>query len=305
MRERGDGDGLDVFRRDVVATSERGLRAAELEQSQRAARRGADLQPCAGPGRGDEIDHVEADRLRDVNLLERPLELDQPWRVDHRLEHDLVAGALEAPLEHAPLVVPLRVADADPKQEAVELRLGERVGALVLDRVLGREDDERRLEQVRDAFDRHLPLLHRLEQRRLCLRRRAVDLVGEEQIGEDRARAELELALPLVEDRRARDVGGHQVGCELDAREAHARRLGERAGDPRLRQSREVLDQDVPVGEQAEQHELEHLPLADHRPLDLVEDLLGGRLDVVDPEHALRRRLRRRRQDARVSRASV
>jgi hypothetical protein len=95
--------------------------------------------------------------------------------------------------EHLHLVVARGQADVQLEQEAVELRLGQRVGALVLDRVLRRADDERVGQQPGRAVDRHLPLLHRLEQRRLRLRRRAVDLVGEQQVGEDRARAEGEL----------------------------------------------------------------------------------------------------------------
>src|SRR5262249_15430283 len=39
-----------------------------------------------------------------------------------------------------------------------------------------------------------------------------------------------------------------------------------------LRQAGEVLDQHVAVGEQSEQDELERLPLADDRALDLVEE---------------------------------
>jgi hypothetical protein len=38
------------------------------------------------------------------------------------------------------------------------------------------------------ADGRHLALLHRLQQRGLGLGRRAVDLVGQQQVGEDRAR---------------------------------------------------------------------------------------------------------------------
>ena len=148
-----------------------------------------DLDARRAARRRDEVDHVEADRLGDVHLLERGLKLDQLRPVDDRLELDLVAAALHPPLEHTPLVLALGVADADPQQEAVELRLRERVGALVLDRVLGREHDERRRERPRLALDRDLPLLHRLEQRGLRLRRGAVDLVGEEEVGEDRARA--------------------------------------------------------------------------------------------------------------------
>ena len=71
---------------------------------------------------------------------------------------------------------------------------------------------------VRDAVDRDLPLGHRLEQRRLRLRRRPVDLVDEQDVGEDRAGAELEVARLLVVDREPGDVGRLQVGRALDAR---------------------------------------------------------------------------------------
>ena len=47
-----------------------------------------------------------------------------------------------------------------------------------------------------------------------------------------------------------------------------------------------VLEQDVAVGEDPEQHELEHLALADHRALDLREDLLGAAADVGEGQHA-------------------
>jgi hypothetical protein len=46
---------------------------------------------------------------------------------------------------------------------------------------------------VGGAGDGHLALLHRLEQRRLHLGRRAVDLVGEHDVGEDRAGLEAKL----------------------------------------------------------------------------------------------------------------
>ena len=107
-------------------------------------------------------------------------------------------------LEDPPLLEHAGIAERGAKQEAVELRLGQRERALVLDRVLGREQEERVGELERHPVDGHLPLGHRLEQRRLRLRRRAVDLVDEEDVREDRARAELEVARLLVEDRHAR-----------------------------------------------------------------------------------------------------
>ena len=54
--------------------------------------------------------------------------------------------------------------------------------------------------------------------------RGAVDLVGQHDLGHDRAGAELEVAGLLVVDRDAGDVAGQQVGRELDALEAAADR---------------------------------------------------------------------------------
>jgi hypothetical protein len=56
----------------------------------------------------------------------------------------------------------------------------------LLDRVLRREDEERRLELVGFSTVRDGAFLHRLEQRRLRLRRRAVDLIREDDLAEDR-----------------------------------------------------------------------------------------------------------------------
>ena len=46
------------------------------------------------------------------------------------------------------LLVARGIIDADHEHEAVELRLGQRIGALLLDRVLRRQDEERRIERV-------------------------------------------------------------------------------------------------------------------------------------------------------------
>ncbi len=163
MRERWDRDALDVFRRDEVTPEERSAAARELEQRERAARARADLDLAARSRRGDEVDDVVADRLGHVDLLDRALHPQQRLPVDDALELDLVASALDAALEHPPLVLAFRIADAEPDHEAIELRLGQRVRALVLDRVLRRDHEERRLERMRRVLDRHLPLRHRLE----------------------------------------------------------------------------------------------------------------------------------------------
>jgi hypothetical protein len=50
------------------------------------------------------------------------------------------------PAEHAGFLLQGRVAQAEADEEAVELGLGEREGALVIDRVLGGDDEEGRFE---------------------------------------------------------------------------------------------------------------------------------------------------------------
>ena len=73
MRERGDGDRFHVVGRHVVAPLQRSVSARELQQCERPARRRADLHTRRGPRRCHEVDHVEADLLRYVHLLERAL----------------------------------------------------------------------------------------------------------------------------------------------------------------------------------------------------------------------------------------
>ena len=98
-----------------------------------------------------------------------------------------LAGGLVAAGDR-PLIRLGRVAEAGPQQEPVELGLRQRERAFELDRVLGREDDERVGQGAGRALDRDLALLHRLEQRGLGPRRGPVDLVDEQDVGEHRAR---------------------------------------------------------------------------------------------------------------------
>ena len=144
------------------------------------------------------------------------------------------------------------IADEHLGHEAVELRLGERVGALELDGVLGREHCECRGQRVPDAIHSDGTLLHRLEQCGLCFRGRPVDLVGQHQIGKDRTRSERELA-SAAQERDAGDVGGHQVGGELDALELDVQRERQYAHQQRLGGSGHALEQHVTASEQADE----------------------------------------------------
>ena len=189
-------------------------------------------------------------------------------------------------------ILALGVLDDQLEEEAIELRLRKRVGALHLERVLRGEHEERLLELVGLLRDGDRRLAHRLEQRGLRLRRRAVDLVGEDDVREDRALRELELLhAALLDDHvRADDVGRHEVGRELHARERGVDGLRERADEHRLAEAGHAFQQRVTTAEEAHQHALDDRLLADdHRPdllaelaqvgseaLDVREDILRG-----------------------------
>ena len=58
-------------------------------------------------------------------------------------------------LQHTAFFVDGRIAEAEPNQEAVELRFGQRKRAFVIDGILSRDDEKRRLERVRVSIRGH------------------------------------------------------------------------------------------------------------------------------------------------------
>jgi hypothetical protein len=172
------------------------------------------------------------------------------------------------------------VADEDLQEEAVPLRLGQRVDALALDRVLGGQHQEGRRDGVGHAGDRDVALGHHLEQGGLDLGRGAVDLVGQHHVGEHGPELDVEGLLRGPVDAGADEVGGNEVGGELEAAEAAAQDAGHRLGGQGLGQAGGALEQAVAAGQPGHEEALEHVVLADHHPLGLeerlLEDLFGG-----------------------------
>ena len=167
-----------------------------------------------------------------------------------------------------------RERDQDLEEEPVELGLGEGIGPLHLERVLRRKDEEGRVEREALPGDGDLVLLHRLEQARLRLRGRPVDLVGEDEVGEDRALLEPEdpAAAFLDEDVRAGDVGRHQVGRELDPVERAVDDVRDRPDEHGLAEAWHALEQNVAVRQESRQRLPNELALADDDPTDLLLD---------------------------------
>ena len=124
-----------------------------------------------------------------------------------------------------------RVGDQNLQKKSIELGLWEDIGALVFDRVLRGEHKEWLIQLVASSGRSHRTLLHRLKKSRLGLWGSSIDLIGKQNIGENRALAKKEITAALIvfrQDVGAGDIGGHQVGGELDTGIWQLDCLGER-----------------------------------------------------------------------------
>jgi hypothetical protein len=179
------------------------------------------------------------------------------------------AGGLD---QHAALGFPVRIADVDLHQEAVKLGFGQRIGALLLDRVLGGEHVERARQVVALASHCDVVFLHGLKQRRLGARAGAVDLVGHQQLGEDRALDEAEMAAALrrlVEHLGAENVGRHQIGRELHTPRRDAKDGAHGFDQPCLGKAGQPDQQAMATGQKRDQRQIDHIALAEDRLADL------------------------------------
>ena len=179
---------------------------------------------------------------------------------------------------------------AGADQEAVELGLRKRERSLELDRVLGRQHDERIRQRSRRPLDGDLPLLHRLEHGRLCSRGRPIDLVDQQDIREDRPGREAE-GSALVQARTG-DVGGQEVGRALDPIRLEPERPRDRSREKCLARSRHILDEDVTACQQGDRDQPERRLAADHGPADGLAEVVPK--VARDPKLVGRARRRRR-----------
>ncbi len=149
-------------------------------------------------------------------------------------------------------------------QEAVELGFGQGIGAFLLDGVLRGHYQKQRRQLVGAAPDADLALGHGFEQGRLDLGRSTVDLVRQHQVVEDRPLLEHETAGFRTIDLGAGDVGGQQVGGELDTMELCFDPFGKLLDGLGLGQAGSALYQHMAVGEQGNEQTLDEFFLAEN-----------------------------------------
>ena len=148
-----------------------------------------------------------------------------------------------------------------------------------LHRVLGGDHEEWLGQVIARPVHTDLMLGHRLEQRRLRSRRSAVDLVGQQDVGENRSAVEFEGLVALVVDRHAGDVGGQQVGSELYALELRIDAACQRFRQRGLAGAGVILQEHVATAQESGDQLADAGVLALHDALDpsgdAFADLLG------------------------------
>jgi len=117
---------------------------------------------------------------------------------------------------------------------------------------------------VRHAVDRHLTFLHCLKQCALSLGWCTVDLIRQQEGSEYRSFDQMERRFLEIEDIRSRDIGRHQVGGELNAREIGSQHFRQRTNQQRLRDAWHTLQQNMVSGENRDQALIHHGLLADN-----------------------------------------
>ena len=154
------------------------------------------------------------------------------------------------------------------EHEPVDLGFGQRVGAFLLDGVLGGHDQKRVVEGIRGVANGHLAFLHGFEQGALHLCRGAVYFVGEYDVRKKRAFLRYEFACFLVEHHGAREVRREQVGRKLYAPEFGVDDFGKRRNRKCLCEAGYAFQKDVTAREESHEQPVEHFALSHN---DLVQ----------------------------------
>jgi len=167
--------------------------------------------------------------------------------------------------------VAVGVGHLDLHKEPVKLRLGEGIGALLLDRVLRGEHMEGGGKRARLARHGDAAFLHRLQQRRLRARAGAVDLVGHQKLAEDRAIDEPERAAAVrggFQHFGAENVGGHEIGGELHPVRGQPHDGAERLDQPGLAKAGQADQKTVPAAQKRRERQIDNPVLPDEAPRD-------------------------------------
>ena len=148
------------------------------------------------------------------------------------------------------------------------------------------------------AADGDVLLLHRFQQRRLGFRRRPIDLIGEDNIGEHRTALKLKDFAPrsiVGEHIGAGDVRRHEIRRKLHPGKSQAQAFAEAAHHQGLAQPGHSFEQTMAAADQRNKNLLDQIFMADNDARHLRFQFVEGTLRALDAEfnlvHGFHRRI--------------
>ncbi|KAG1085113.1 hypothetical protein G6F40_014284 [Rhizopus arrhizus] len=173
------------------------------------------------------------------------------------------------------------VAHRQAQQESIQLRIGQRERAGQVHRVLRGDHEEGIGQGMGLSVQGDLLFGHGLQQRTLRARGRAVDLVGQQHMGEHRSGVKLELTAAGLVHRHAQYIGRQQVGGELHALEGEAEAAGQCMRQCGLAEPGQIFDEQMPAGKQGDKRQPDFRHLAQHQCVDLILCLTQGLTQLI------------------------
>ncbi len=241
-------------------------------QRERAARRRAGGQVVVKACGFDEIEEVADEALVELDPRGPRLEPKQVCRREDRFEsrQDLCVRVLH---QYLSLAGAIGIADRQAHQESIQLAFRQRVRSVMLQRILGGDDEKGARERVGLAVDADRSIAHGLEQRRLRPRIGPIDLVGEYELCKEGTGMKDESRVRTRRGRfgnlEPREVSREQVVGELNPFELGTEGAREGASERGLPDAGDVLEQDMPSRDQALDGAMDDRGLAVDDPFDL------------------------------------
>ena len=253
--------GTHILRDNISATTDEGVCSCSLRQRDTCTRRTSvgnqrlqllEVVRCRLTGCKDDIDDILLDLLVHIDILNHLACLDDILGRDNlvRLGH---TRTREVHTHDIALLLALRVGNFSLQHKTVDLCLRKWIGSLLLQWVLGCQYEEWLRQLVGVVANGNLTLLHSLQQGRLHLCRRTVNLIRQYEVCKYRALLYGEVLSLLRVDQCTHNVGRKQVGGKLNTREIGIDSLCQSSDSQRLRQARHTLQQNVSVGQESNQ----------------------------------------------------
>ena len=123
-------------------------------------------------------------------------------------------------------------------------------------------------------FDGYLGVIHGLQERTLRLGCGSIHLVGENNIGKQRPGLKFKLMGILVVDGHSDDVSGKKIAGKLDTFKRAIQRPGKTLCEGCFANPRHVLNQEMAVGQQADDAQFNSLSFAFNDSFDVLPECL-------------------------------